>query len=319
MPEIWIMGEMLVEIMRSEVDVPFNETGTFLGPFPSGAPAIFIDAAARLGSKAGMIGGVGNDGFGENLRNRMTEDGVDCRYVENLPGSTGVAFITYFSDDSREYIFHIGGSPAVKSKKPENLEVGNDGYFHLMGCSLFMDPEFYEEIIKTMTAFKERGFKISFDPNIRTELLKGDELNRMIEPVMENCSVLLPGKDELFSVSGESDIDSAVKKLFTKYKDLEVVALKLGSKGCRIITKDEHIELEAISITEVDPTGAGDCFDAGFIHGLINGKSLEESGIIASAAGALNASAFGPMEGRVSEGSIREILKGTVYEGKYNG
>ena len=319
MSEIWIMGEMLVEIMRAKVDVPFNETGSFLGPFPSGAPAIFIDAAARLGSRAGIIGGVGRDGFGENLRNRMSEDGVDCRYIETLPGSTGVAFITYFSDKSREYIFHVSDSPAVKPKTPETLDVGNDGYFHLMGCSLFMAPEFYEEIIKTMTAFKDRGFKISFDPNIRTELLKGDELIRMIEPVMANCSILLPGREELLTVSGEKDVDSAVQTLFRRYGALEIIALKLGAKGCRIISRTEEVKLEAIPITEVDPTGAGDCFDAGLLHGLMNGKTLEESGIIATAAGALNASAFGPMEGRVSGERIRDILKGTAYERKYNG
>ena len=64
---IWTMGEMIVEIMRDKVDQPLDKAGVFLGPYPSGAPAIFIDTAARLGQKAGIISGVGCDDFGKNL------------------------------------------------------------------------------------------------------------------------------------------------------------------------------------------------------------------------------------------------------------
>ncbi len=52
MAEIWTMGELLCEVMRPEADLPLDRPGTFLGPFPSGAPAIFIDTAARLGHPA---------------------------------------------------------------------------------------------------------------------------------------------------------------------------------------------------------------------------------------------------------------------------
>ena len=64
MAEILTMGELIVEIMRPKEDMPLDMAGTFLGPFPSGAPAIFIDTAARLGHSAAIIGGVGDDDFG---------------------------------------------------------------------------------------------------------------------------------------------------------------------------------------------------------------------------------------------------------------
>jgi len=59
MAEVWTMGELLCEVMRPEADMPLDETGIFHGPFPSGAPAIFIDTVARLEHSAGIIGGVG--------------------------------------------------------------------------------------------------------------------------------------------------------------------------------------------------------------------------------------------------------------------
>ena len=61
---IWTMGELIVEIMRDKEDSPLDKAGVFLGPFPSGAPGIFIDTVARLGHKAGIISGVGRDDFG---------------------------------------------------------------------------------------------------------------------------------------------------------------------------------------------------------------------------------------------------------------
>ena len=63
MTDILIMGEILVEIMRDKEDIQLSEAGTFKGPYPSGAPAICIDAAARLGCRTALIGGVGKDDF----------------------------------------------------------------------------------------------------------------------------------------------------------------------------------------------------------------------------------------------------------------
>ena len=56
MTDILTMGEILVEIMREHEDVPLDRAGTFKGPYPSGAPAICIDAAARLGWFKEMMG-----------------------------------------------------------------------------------------------------------------------------------------------------------------------------------------------------------------------------------------------------------------------
>jgi len=71
MGEIWTMGEMLVEIMRPKAGMALFAPGEFVGPFPSGAPAIFIDTVARLNHSAGIIGGVGKDDFGKNILDRL--------------------------------------------------------------------------------------------------------------------------------------------------------------------------------------------------------------------------------------------------------
>ncbi len=302
------MGELLVEIMRPQVGMSLNMKGEFLGPFPSGAPAIFIDTVARLGHPAGIIGGVAEDDFGRCVLDRLSSDGVDIRYVERIPNmATAVAFVTYFDDGSRKFIYHIDGTPAVMSPFPNDIDVKSPQIFHVMGCSLMANDKFREEIFKAVDYFHGSGARISFDPNIRPELLGDRELMDVIGPVLQKTAFLFPGVQELKLLSGKQDITRSVELLFDN-PILELIILKLGKKGATVFTREKSIEIPAYLVEEVDPTGAGDCFDAGFLCGILERKSFEECGRIASAAGALNAAAFGPMEGKISRKTVEDLI-----------
>ncbi len=318
MAAIWTMGEILVEIMRPNAGMSLYETGIFRGPFPSGAPAIFIDTAARLGHKSGIIGGVGKDDFGRCVIDRLSHDGVDTRFVgEYEQTATAVAFVTYFEDGSRRFIYHIDGTPAVMNNRiPDSLVSelsadpdGNKGFFHIMGCSLLASDKFRDSIIETMETFIKAGYRISFDPNIRKELLADGDLLEIIRPIIDNSSIILPGIDELKMMTNKETIDEAVSVLFSGNSRLEIIVLKKGKNGAAVFQRDkDEVSIPVYKIREVDPTGAGDSFDAGFLCGIIEGKSVSEAGRIAAAAGALNASAFGPMEGEISADSVRKMI-----------
>lgn len=309
MIEILIMGELLVEIMREQENIELYEPGTFRGPFPSGAPAIFIDTAARLGCSTAIIGGVGRDDFGKTILDRLKQDGVDCsRVLVSQERSTGVAFVTYYSDGSRKFIFHMGNTPAVEAKAPEVEEFKAVKYMHIMGCSLMASKTFAQEILKTMHIMRQKGAKISFDPNIREELFTDSSVNAVIQEVMNNVNIFMPGREELLKITGASSIDEAIRRCF-EYETMEVIALKKGSKGSAIYTREEVIEIGAYPVRQIDATGAGDCFDGAFIAGLVKGKSLKEAGKMGAFAGALNAAAFGPMEGKINEKTIKEMIE----------
>lgn len=308
MADIWTMGELLVEIMRPRPDMPLHRAGEFLGPYPSGAPAIFIDTASRLGCSAGIIGGVGADDFGVCLLDRLEKDGVDCRYISRVEGhSTAVAFVTYFKDGSRKFIYHIGNTPAAMSKAPRLDGVGAPKFFHVMGCSLLASETFRLEILKALDEFRSRGAKVSFDPNIRLELLGSRSLDDLIGPVMARCAVLQPGVEELLMLAGKDTVEAAVEALF-RNPVLEIIALKRGKKGCTIFTRDRSFDMGVYPVVPVDPTGAGDSFDAGFLCGLVKGKSLEDCAALATAAASLNTAAFGPMEGDIRPETISELM-----------
>jgi sugar/nucleoside kinase (ribokinase family) len=312
MSEIWTMGEMLVEIMRPKAGMALFVPGEFVGPFPSGAPAIFIDTVARLNHSAGIFGGVGKDDFGKNILDRLRKDGVNTDYVfESEDESTAVAFVTYFDDGSRKFIFHIGNTPAVKFKDFDIKNIGSPKFFHIMGCSLMVSEAFRERIIKTALLFVQNGAKISFDPNIRIELLGGRTVNELLGEVMDNCSVIMPGIEELRMITGMDEIDDGINKLF-EYGNMEIVALKKGSQGCSVYSRTQKIDCPAHIVEAVDPTGAGDCFDAAFLCGLLDDKSLEDCARMASAAGALNTLKLGPMEGDISMDNLNKLIGRTA-------
>lgn len=308
MAEIWTMGEMIVEIMRQKPDAPLDKADTFIGPFPSGAPAICIDTVARMGHSAGIISGVGEDDFGKNLLDRLSGDGVDCSMVlKNKTVSTGCAFVTYFKDGSRKFIFHIGNTPAAQAKAPAQEEIKGAKFFHIMGCSLMANADFGGEIIETMRRFVKNGAKVSFDPNIRPELLGDSRCKAYIEEVMQNTSVFLPGVQELLDISGEKTVEDAVKKCFENHT-LEIIALKNGSKGCRIFTREEEIPFGIYPVQVQDATGAGDCFDGAFLCALLENRPLKEAAKRATAAASLNTAAFGPMEGKISVENVEKMI-----------
>ena len=310
MAEIITMGEIIVEIMRTTVDEPLNMTGTFRGPFPSGAPAIFIDTAARLGHTAKIIGGVGDDDFGRCVLARLSGDGVDVSdVIVNDRISTGCAFVTYFADGSRKFIFHIGNTPAVLAPAPAREKLADAKYFHVMGCSMMADLAFGRRIVDSMIAANDQGAKVSFDPNIRPELMKDPEAMDLVHAVMDRMNIYLPGVGELLQFAGCEKVEDAVAKYFEN-PNLEIIVLKDGSRGCHVYTREDKVfDFGVYKAKPVDATGAGDSFDAAFLCGLIEGMSVEDATKLATAAATLNIAAFGPMEGKISRENCDAIIK----------
>lgn len=312
MASIWTMGELLVEIMRPQPGMGLQDPGVFLGPYPSGAPAIFIDAVARLGHPAGMIGGVGEDDFGRCVLERLRADGVHCEHIQTYGGrATAVAFVSYFEDGSRQFIYHIDGTPAVLAAGHGAESIGGPAFFHIMGCSLMANEHFGARILGVMSVLHKKGAKISFDPNLRPELLGSRRLEDVVGPVLQRCHILLPGVSELALLGGKCSVEENVAALFAT-TPLEIIVVKRGSQGASVFTRgaaSEPIEAPAYAVEEVDATGAGDCFDAGFLCGLLEGLSLTGCAQVAAAAGALNAGAFGPMEGKITRANVAHVMR----------
>ncbi len=307
------MGEMLVEIMRKKVGVPLNEPAEFMGPYPSGAPAIYIDAAAKLGADTGFIGVLGPDDFGDVVENRLEENGVDVSGVTRREGhTTGCAFVSYNQDGSRKFIFHLRYS-AAGTLSPKNVNadyLSGTKLLHLMGSALSTSDSSRDACYRAMEMVKDQGGKISLDPNLRPELLGIERVREICEPVLEICDVVLPSGEEASMLTGIEDSDEACRSLLDR---ANVVALKLGSDGCRVFGREEEVFVPPFPIERlrerVDPTGAGDCFDAGFTTSFVSGKSLVECGRMGNTVGSFAITKMGPMEGSPSIEEIKNVEK----------
>jgi sugar/nucleoside kinase (ribokinase family) len=311
--EIIAIGEALVEIMRTRVDDPLDRASEFVGPFPSGAPAIFADQAARLGHKVGFIGAVGDDDFGTCQLERLNSDGLDitlCPRVRDR--ATGVAFVTYFSDGNRRFLYHIAHAAAGQMPELNAAYFTGVKYLHICGSSLSVSERMRNSCYEAVNLTRAAGGKVSFDPNLRPELLGGEEaLRRICGPVVEASYVVLPSGAEAELLTGVKGAEAACHALLEKGP--EIVALKRGARGCTIVTKDQKLDAPAFRVQAVDPTGAGDCFDAGFVVGLLEGLPLEHVGRLANACGALGATRKGPMEGAFWRAEVEGFVKtGTV-------
>jgi sugar/nucleoside kinase (ribokinase family) len=308
MPEVLTVGEVLVEIMRKDLDVPLGVPGGFFGPFPSGAPAIFIDQAACLGHTAAIVGSVGKDEFGDTIAKRLDIDGVDVSYLRTLEEQvTAVAFVSYRRNGSRKFIYHIPYAAAGHVEMPPAGRLKGVKLFHVMGCSLMVNAGMRSVVNGVAREVKKNGGLVSFDPNIRVELLRNERLEDVIGAVFGMCDILLPGEKELLDITGKSSAKEAVRSLLDR--GVKAVVIKRGKEGARFVDGARDILAAAIPVKEVDPTGAGDAFDAGFVCGYLEGLPPERCLALANACGALNASHFGPMEGVFPRSYVERFLR----------
>ena len=190
-----------------------------------------------------------------------------------------------------------------------NLRSVRNSYLRFGNSVFFKFVKLGKEIVKTMNMFAEQGTKISFDPNIRMEMLHDPTAMDLVQEVFRNSSIFMPGVSELKQFTGKDNIEDAVKAAFENEK-LELLVLKNGSKGSQIYNREGLVETMGVyKVEQEDATGAGDSFDAAFICGLAQGRSLKEAAQMGAAAGALNAAAFGPMEGKISPETVREMIE----------
>ncbi|MCD6289086.1 MAG: sugar kinase [Anaerolineae bacterium] len=309
MPEVIALGEALVEVMRPGKGIPLDRPSVFLGPYPSGAPAIFADAVARLGMSSGFIGCVGADPFGRCLTDRLQADGVDASRVEVVTdAATGVAFVGYDEEGGRQFVFHIAGAAAGRLG-PEHVDAGyiqGARWLHITGSSLAVSERMRDACYKAVEFATQAGLMISFDPNLRAELMDPDDVRRLVEPVLTHASIVLPSGAEARLLAGEESDDAACWALLER--GVQIVALKRGAAGSAIFARGERIEVPGFQVSEVDPTGAGDCYAAGLAVALLQGLDVVQAARFANAVGALAVTQQGPMEGAPMQEDVARLL-----------
>lgn len=310
MPQSTIIavGELLVEFVSHRQGCELRTLSEYSGPYPSGAPAICIDQASRVGAVTQIYGGVGQDNFGNALIERLQSNGVNTTGIEQIDSrSTGVAFVSYFSDGNRTFIFHLDNTAAdAFSSEIITLPEG-PLLMHFSGSSLG-NPHLRTAIETTAQQVLHRGGQLSCDPNARPELMSDPAIKSALQTLIEKSTYLFPSKVDFDYLYPEETITDAVSRLLAS--GVKTIALTQGELGATIFTRDnDPLNLPGHTVTETDPTGAGDCFCGTFLSLATQGWSLEACGRYANAAGALAVTKRGPMEGNSTLDEIESFIQ----------
>jgi len=308
MKEVITLGEILVEIMAKKTNQLFTEAGEFLGPYPSGAPAIFINQIAKMKVPAAIIGSVGRDDFGKVCLNRLTENGVNTHLINiNNELPTGTAFVTYQDDGGRDFIFNIRHSAAATFELTDAAKdrLTNCAVLHVMGSSIFSHTVI-QMMREAISIVKAHGGKISFDPNVRKELLNDSTLFAFFEEVLASTDIFLPSGEELFALTKQPTLNEAITQALSV--GVSEIVLKKGADGCDFYSLNEHFSILPFSVDEIDATGAGDTFSATYIACRVLGYTPKRSLRFANASGAMAVSRWGPMEGAASEAELNYFM-----------
>ncbi|MBR5345542.1 MAG: carbohydrate kinase family protein [Clostridia bacterium] len=264
-------------------------------------------AAAKLGLKTGILCALGDDPAGEMVRNELTRNGVDTRFIVKSP-ATPVSTIIVRADGTRKsvtnqahrYSFHPEGDPGLFT----------DARVLILG-SLFRAP--FDDpvgIHAVLTCAKAAGQIVIADtklPNFRFLTLKD------IAESLPLIDTITPNEDEARYFTGKEEPEAMADAFLAL--GVKRVIVKLGGKGCQLKSAEQTLRLPAIPIDPVDATGAGDNFVAGFASEILRGASEAEALRFANACGAICTSAVGAGTALRGRDQVLQLLKSAEENG----
>jgi sugar/nucleoside kinase (ribokinase family) len=227
--------------------------------------AIVAHNLASLGCRVGLTSCVGADEFGKMALGRLQASGVDVSTVRRLEGSkTGLTAILQHGA-WRNILTYAG---TIFDLKPEHLDfeyLASSRHFHL--SSYFLQRGLQSHIPQLLKDLKEAGLTISLDTNDDPE----DEWASGIDKVLGLVDVFLPNAREAKRIARSENLEDAVSRLADQ---VPLVVVKLGADGAWACRGSERVTVKALELDVVDPVGAGDSFDAGFLSEFVRGSEL---------------------------------------------
>ncbi|MEM2924417.1 MAG: carbohydrate kinase family protein [Methanocellales archaeon] len=297
--DVIAIGAILIDLIGKAERLPEREEEVFLHELiaqPGGSAANTAAACARLGLKTGFIGKIGDDNFGEFLKQDLAREGVDITELKKTREmQTGTCFIVMDRKKER-HMYAFSGAANLLSPGDINPE-----YLNRAGIVHLADLKNISPLIQAAEQAREET-RVSLNPG-------GLIINlgyRKIKPLLKLVDIYISSKNEAAKLYKTEDVEKLAAKLMKE--GIAIVALTLGKHGCYIANANQRIRIPSFKVKAVDTTGAGDAFSAGFLYGIARGLSLEECGRYANATAALCVTTPGA---RFKHGieEVRELLR----------
>lgn len=250
--------------------------------------AIMAHNLAALGSRVGFISRVGDDPLGQVSVERLAAGGVDVSKVRRVGGSVGTGLTVILPHgDTRNNLTYPGTMFEFNFEDLDIDFLADSRHFHL--SSFFLHRALRPRMVELFRVMRGRGLTTSLDVNDDPE----DRWDSDLWDVLPYVDIFFLNERELSKLTGEADLDSAVERVSAA---VPLLVVKLGANGAVLSQKGRKLRRPAAAVTVVDPVGAGDSFDAGFIHQFVHGADLERCLEFANLVGALSATQPGGTE-----------------------
>jgi sugar/nucleoside kinase (ribokinase family) len=260
--------------------------------------AILAHNLAALGSRVGFVTKVGDDSFGALAMERLRERGVDlARVVQGA--KSGVTLILPHGPE-RHILTYPGTISELRFEDLDLDYLASARHFHM--SSLFLQRGLLPQVPELFRRMKSAGLTTSLDTNDDPE----DRWDGVLEEILPHVDILLPNEREALEMSRADDVETALSRLAQR---VETVVVKMGAKGAIAIRQAQRFTAPAVPVTVIDPIGAGDSFDAGFLHQFLRGADLTTCLAYGNLCGAFSTTACGGTEAFRDAARMREFLR----------
>lgn len=268
----------MVLVSSGQLETILNEVPGKVKKAAGGSAGNTIFGLSRLGVKTSFLGKLGQDDDGRLYSGELAELGGDTSnflYDDKTHTARCLSLIT--PDSERTMRTDLGAAAGLSAADISEANFKNVSHVHIEGYLLFVG----ETAMQVLRCAKAAGCTISLDL-ASFEVVRACK-NALPEILKEYVDIVFANEDEANEFCGAIPVEEQAAKLNELCK---VAVVKLGSKGCCIKENDLLVKVQAEVVDAVDTTGAGDLWQAGFLYGMLQGKSLEECGRCGAVLGA---------------------------------
>ncbi|MGO8818405.1 MAG: carbohydrate kinase family protein [Terriglobia bacterium] len=304
--EVYCVGNAVADVLARPVD-QLAPSGTSqpledVALAPGGNSINTAIALARLGVSVRIASAIGDDRFGQFLRDRVRAEGIDDVGLAIFPGAkTSTSIVLVESSGERRFL-HLRGVSALFSGN--NLDWGEaEGSRILHYASALAMPAFDETALaSTFRRAHQLGCQTSM--NICWDV-RGRWL-QTLQPALAYTDFIFPNREEGRQLTGESEPSAIAHRL--RGLGVKTVIVKLGAAGCYVESPAGAFTSPGIAVQPVDTTGAGDCFAAGFLAAICRDQSLSQAARYANATGAFATLGFGAADSAPTAPQLEDFL-----------
>jgi len=248
-------------------------------------------ALAKLGVRTAVMGKVGMDGFGDFIIHTLERHGIDTTgVVRDHVANTSATMVMIDPDGERSFIHYLGANAELRQEDVDLEVVQRGRILHIAGHNLmsrFDGPD--------AAAVLEAAHRLGVETSLDTAWDATGRWFQLIEPCLPHIDYFVPSIEEARMIAGRED-PAEIARFFLDY-GVKIVALKMGEAGCYVTDGERSVRMPVYDVQPIDTTGAGDCFAAGFLAGLIQGWDLERTARFANAVGAMCVTSIGATSG----------------------